>query len=55
MKCVNIISLGTELEDVESLVPESLNDELIKLQNMLFDNFENLKLSNNAFISIITS
>lgn len=55
MQCINIISLGTELEDVESLAPESLDDELIKLQNMLFDNFRNLRFSSNTSISITTS
>ena len=55
MQCINIITLGMELEHIESLVPECLDDELIKLQNMLLDNFNNLKLSNHTSINITAS
>ncbi|WP_165011052.1 DUF3969 family protein [Neisseria yangbaofengii] len=49
---VDLIMLGTELEDVESLVPEQLDVEIKKLIDMAMTNLSSKKLSDNISIYI---
>ena len=50
-KYLDVLWLGTELEDIESLIPEQLNQEILKLINLSIENLNNTKLSDNISIS----
>lgn len=49
-KYLEILHLGTELEDIESLIPEQLNGEITKLINLLLNNLSELNLSDNILM-----
>ena len=50
---IDILWLCTELEDVESLIPDKLNDEIMKLINQLIKNLDNFNgISDHIRLSI---
>ena len=50
---IDILWLCTELEDVESLIPDKLNEETIKLINRLLANLDDFDgLSDHVLLSI---
>ena len=49
-KYLERLHLGTELEDIESLIPEQLNGEITKLINLLLNNLSKLNLSDNILM-----
>lgn len=51
-KIVDLVMLGNELEDVESLIPEQLDSEIQKLIDMATTNLSNRKISDNISIYI---
>ena len=51
-KIVDLVMLGTEIEDIESLIPEQLDIEIQKLIDMAITNLSSKKLSDNISIYI---
>ncbi|SAY50795.1 DUF3969 family protein [Neisseria weaveri] len=49
---IHIILAGTELEDIESLIPENLHQETLKLIDICLNNFNDMYLEDNIYIGI---
>lgn len=51
-KYLRALWLGTELEDIESLLPQNLGDEIVNLIRLTLSNFSGKELSDNLAVCL---